>query len=311
MALWSEYLKPEIIGRLAAVGLFSHRVVDGTISGLHKSPLQGLSPEFTDYREYTFGDDLKNLDWRAYGRSDRFYIKRFEEESNLRAWIVLDASASMNYGRSGIRKFDYAATLAASLAALLIRQRDAVGLTTASAGGIAELRPSAVRSQLAKIIDVLESVEVEGKTDLGAVLVAAAERMKRRGMVLIISDLFTPQESLYEALGRLQYAGHEILMFHVLDREEVELPFDDSVIFRDIEGDEEIFANPRAFRRAYQSAIAEFLKETESRCRYSGIEYLRLMTDDNLGETVAERLHERTIRGPARHTGRMSGSIEG
>jgi uncharacterized protein (DUF58 family) len=307
MALWSEYLKPDVIARLSAVGLFSNRVVDGTISGLHKSPLQGLSPEFTDYREYTFGDDLKNLDWRAYARSDRFYIKRFEEESNLRAWIILDASASMNYGRSGIRKFDYAATLAASLAALLIRQRDAVGLTMATAEGRSELRPSAVRSQLAKIIDVLESVEVAGKTDLGGVLSETADRMKRRGMVLIISDLFTPQASLYEALGRLQYSGHEILLFHVLDRDEIEMPFEDSVMFRDIEGDEEIFANPRAFRRAYQSAIAEFLGEIENRCLFCGIDYFRLMTEDDPGETLAQRFHERTLRGPARHVGRMSG----
>ena len=307
MALWSEYLKPDVISRLAAVGLFSNRVVDGTISGLHKSPLQGLSPEFTDYREYTFGDDLKNLDWRAYARSDRFYIKRFEEESNLRAWIILDSSASMNYGRSGIRKFDYAATLAASLAAVLIRQRDSVGLTIATAEGRSELRPSAIRSQLAKIIDVLESVKVAGKTDLGAVLSETTDRMKRRGMVLIISDLFTPLDSLYEALGRLQYSGHEIVMFHVLDRDEIELPFEDAVMFRDIEGDEEIFANPRAFRKAYHAAVEQFLEEVESRCMFCGIEYLRLLTDDDLGETLARKFHERTLRGPARHVGRMSG----
>jgi uncharacterized protein (DUF58 family) len=296
MALWSEYLRPDVIARLTASGLFSNRVVDGTISGLHKSPLQGLSPEFTDYREYTHGDDLKNLDWRAYARSDRYYIKRFEEESNLRAWIILDASASMNYARSGIRKYDYAATLAASLAAILIRQRDAVGLTACNGDGRNETRPSATRGQLSKIVDVLESIEVGGKTDLGIAIAESAERLKRRGMVIIISDLFTPLESFYESLGRLRYSGHEMLLFHILDRDEIELPFKDAVIFQDIEGSEEVFANPRAFRSAYQRAIHEFLEETESRCRSLGVEYLRLLTEDNLGETVATRLHERAGR---------------
>jgi uncharacterized protein (DUF58 family) len=296
MALWSEYLRPDVISRLAASGLFSKRVVDGTISGLHKSPLQGLSPEFTDYREYTFGDDLKNLDWRAYARSDRFYIKRFEEESNLRAWIILDASASMNYANAEIRKYDYAATLAASLAAVLIRQRDAVGFITCNGDGRNEIRPSATRGQLSKIVDHLESIEVFGKTDLGLAISEAADRVKRRGMIVIISDLFTPQESLYDALGRLRYSGHEILLFHILDRDEIELPFKDAVIFKDIEGEEELFANPRAFRTAYQRAINDFLAETESRCRSLGIDYLKLVTEDNLGETVAVRLHERVNR---------------
>ena len=271
MANSSAYLRPEVIARLASVGLFANRVVDGTVSGLHRSPLQGVSPEFTEYREYTSGDDLKNLDWRAFAKSDRFYIKRYEEESNLRAMIVLDASRSMSYGREAITKFQFAATLAVSLAAVFIKQRDAVGLTTFNTAEHGSLRPSGTQTQLARIVDLLESVAPADATDVGAVLSQIGDQLKRRGMVILISDLFTPLDRLYDALGKLQHAGHEILIFHVLDSAEIELPFEDSVIFRDIEGDEEVFAEPRSFRKAYQKAIKQDRKSTRLNSSHTDI----------------------------------------
>jgi uncharacterized protein (DUF58 family) len=285
--------------------------VEGTVSGLHRSPLKGVSPEFDDYREYSFGDDLKNLDWRAYARSDRFYIKRYEEESNLRAWIVLDASASMGYGSKRPTKFACGATLAASISAMLIKQRDAAGLSLArdlalAGTGASEVRPSARRSQLLKLVELLETAQPAGKTDLGLAVSLIADRMARRGVVIVISDLFTDLESLYVALGKLQHAGHDVLVFQVLDRDEVELPFDGSVIFRDIEGAEEVFAEPRAFRKAYRDAMKQFLEEAERRCRICGIDYLRLMTDEDLGQTVSRHLHDRMRRAPLRHRGRMA-----
>ena len=163
----STYLNPDIIGRLAGIGLRANQPVEGTIAGQHRSPLHGLSPEFADYRAYTPGDDLKNLDWKAYGRSDRFYIKQFEEESNLRAFLIVDDSASMTYGDGEANKFHCAATIACSLAATLLRQRDAVGLSTVSSGINSEMRPSGTTSQLNKLVDTLQQVTCAGETDLG------------------------------------------------------------------------------------------------------------------------------------------------
>jgi uncharacterized protein (DUF58 family) len=306
MASWSEYLKPEVIARLAAVGLYSRTAVEGTVSGLHRSPLKGVSPEFDDYREYSFGDDLKNLDWRAYARSDRFYIKRYEEESNLRAWILLDASASMNYGRKGPTKFAQAATIAACLSAMLIKQRDAAGLTLFDTAGRMEVRPSARRSQLLKIVNVLEGAVPGGKTDLGAVLSVTADQMRRAGVVIVLSDLLTELDSFYVALGKLQHAGHDVIVFHLLDRDELELPFDGSVIFHDIEGEDELFAEPRAFRTAYRAAMNQFITEIERRLRICGIDYLRVLTDEDIGEVVSRHFYDRSRRAPLGHRGKMA-----
>jgi uncharacterized protein (DUF58 family) len=289
----SAYYNPEIAGQIAAAGLRVRGSMIGSISGLHRSPLHGVSPEFADYRSYTPGDDLRNLDWRVYGRSDRFYIKRYEEESNLRAYIVLDASSSMNYSRNHGTKFQAAATLAVALAATLIRQRDAVGLVTFNTSGQNHLRLSSAESQLKKICDALETVEPAGQTDLAAVVAELADQIPRRGLVILITDLLTELDPLYDAMGKVQYCGHEMLVFHLLDRDEIDLPFAGSVLFRDLEGAEELLAEPRSFRRAYQHAMRDFMQKVEDRCRISGIDYLALCTDDNLGSRVSHFLRLR------------------
>src|SRR4051812_1134629 len=215
-----SYLVPEILARIARLGLRAQRVVEGTISGLHRSPLHGLSVEFADYREYAPGDDLKRLDWRAYARSERYVVKRFEEESNLRATILLDASRSMKYAarNRAMSKFDYAATLAASLAALCVKQRDAVGLALVDQQERTWLRPAATQAQLARIIDALEHATPDRQTELGAVIHRVADQIRSRGLVIVISDLLTDLDALYSGLGRLQHQGHEILVFQILDR---------------------------------------------------------------------------------------------
>jgi uncharacterized protein (DUF58 family) len=295
----ATYLKPEILARIVPLGLRAQRVVEGTMSGLHRSPLHGMSVEFADYREYTPGDDLKRLDWRAYARSNRYYIKRYEEETNFRATLLLDASASMQYGRAvargepGFTKFGYAATLAASLAVLCVKQRDAVGLALFDNSERTWLRPSAAQSQLVKIIDTLESAKPERTTDLGVVLNKVAAQINARGLVIVVSDLLCDLDKLYQGLGRLQHQGHDILIFHVLDKEEIELPFNDSVLFRDIEGTEEIFAEPWAFRQAYKRAMEEFIADVGNRCRAAGIDYTLLTTTDDLGEGLSRYLHKR------------------
>jgi len=321
----TRFLDPSVLGRISRLGLKAHRVMEGSISGLHRSPLHGVSPEFADHREYAPGDDLKNLDWRVFARSDRHYIKRFEEESNLRCTILLDCSASMGYASKGSAKrsptpskFEYAARVAACLAAMLMKQRDAVGLITMDTKVRDVLRPSATQSQLHKILSAIDAAEVRGETELGPVIREAGERIHRRGMVIVISDLLTDLDSLYNGLGRLQYSGHEILVFQVMDRDEIELPFRDSVIFRDLEPagggkPEELFAEPWAFRKQYQKAMDAFIKEVKRRCQFCGIDHELLLTDQDLGLTLSHYLHQRLQRsaGQAKHAGHMSHQHEG
>ena len=293
----SKYLDPAVLSRIHNLGLRAQRVVEGTISGLHRSPLHGVSVEFASYREYAPGDDLRRLDWRAYARSNRHFVKQYEEESNLRATVLLDASASMKYGNGPMTKFDYAATVAASLASLCVEQRDAVALAVFDSSERIFLRPAATQAQLAKIIDVLDRAKPERESDLGGVMSQVCDKIKNRGVVIVISDLLVDLDSFYKSLGRLQHNGHEVLVFQVLDDEEIELPFGDSVLFKDIEGPEQLFAEPWAFRKAYKAAMEQFIEETGRRCRSAGIDHLLMKTSDNLGLALSHYLHGREVVG--------------
>jgi uncharacterized protein (DUF58 family) len=290
-----KYLDPRVLARIDSLGLRAQKVVEGAISGLHRSPLHGVSVEFADYREYSPGDDLRRLDWRAYARTNRHFIKQYEEESNLRATVFLDASASMKYaGRSAaMSKFDYAATLAASLAALCVGQRDAVGLAVFDDAERVFVRPAATQAQLARLIDVLERTRPERQTELGAVMKQVCDKVRGRGLVVVISDLLCDLDSFYDGLGRLQHNGHEILVFQVLDPDEIELPFKDSVLFKDIEGAEQLFAEPWAFRKAYRKAMEAFIDDVARRCRFAGIDQVLLKTNDDLASALSHYLHGR------------------
>ncbi len=293
MAKSPKYSDPEVLGRIAGLTLRARRVVEGTISGLHRSPFHGFDVEFAEYREYSPGDDLRRLDWRVLGRTDRYYIKQYEEESNLRCTLVMDASRSMKYGSGGLTKFDYGATVAASLATLLVEQQDPVGLALFDSQERELLPPAATQAQLARIIGQLEQAQPDRETALGLVLQKLSEQIKQRGLVIVISDLLTDLNQFYEGIGRLQYRGHEIMVFHVLDKDELELPFNDLVLFRDIEGTEELFAEPWAFRKAYQSAMEEFTSGTRSGCGQRGIDYILLRTDQDLADSLSHYLHAR------------------
>jgi uncharacterized protein (DUF58 family) len=288
-----KYSDPEVLAQIASLTFRAMRVVEGSICGLHRSPFHGFNVEFAEYREYSPGDDLRRLDWRALGRTDRYYIKQYEEESNLRATIVLDASASMRYGSGAMTKFDYAATLAASLATLLIEQQDPVGLALFDKEQRTIVPPAATQAQLAHIIGQLESAKPDRETDLGVVLQTMSGTLKRRSLVLIISDLLTDLDSFYDGLSRLQDLGNEILVFQVLDKDELEIPFKDLVLFRDIEGNEELFAEPWSFRKAYGEAMQRFIAEVADQCSARGIDHLLLRTDENLGLALSHYLHRR------------------
>lgn len=309
-----DYLDPDVLARIAPLGLRANVVMEGSISGQHRSPLHGVSPEFADHREYTPGDDLKNLDWRVFARSDRFYIKRFEEESNLRCTIVLDASPSMAYAgeKSGRSKFDCAATTAACLAAVLMRQRDAVGLATLDNELRALLPAKATQRHFNQLLESIHQANPpepgkgpDAETELGPVLSVVADRVHRRGMVILISDLLADLDLLWEGLGKLQHGNHELLVLQVLDGDEIDLPFNNSVIFKDIEGGgsaEQVYGEPWAFRKAYREEMQRFINEVKSRCQFAGVDHVLLRTDEDLGLALSHYLHARQRRGPiAKH----------
>ncbi len=293
MAESPKFSDPEVLSRVAGLALRARQVVEGTISGLHRSPFHGFNVEFAEYREYSPGDDLRRLDWRVLGRTDRFYVKQYEEESNLRATLVLDTSASMRYGSGPLNKFHYAAIAAASLATLLVEQQDPVGLALVDRDMREILPPAATQAQLARIIGLLEQAQPNRETDLGAVLKLLSEQTRKRGMTIILSDLLTDLDSFYDGLRRLEYRGHEIIVLHVLDPDELELPFNDLVMFRDIEGNEELLAEPWAFRKAYQAAMQQFLAEVRAGCGDRGIDYLLLQTNQPLADVLSHYLHAR------------------
>ena len=294
MATSRKFSDPDVLARIAGLSLRARRVVEGTISGLHKSPFHGFNVEFAEHREYSPGDDLRRLDWRVYGRTDRYYVKQYEEESNLRATLVVDASASMRYGEEGrYSKFDYAATVAACLATLLVDQQDPVGLALFDASAGVVIPPAATQAQLVRIMAELDAAKPDRKTALGTVLAGLGEQLRKRGLVVVISDLLTDLDSFYDGVARLQYRGHELLVIHVLDPDELELPFNDLVLFHDIEGTEELFGEPWSFRQAYIAAMEKFIADARAACGGRGIDYLLLRTDQNIGEALSHYLHLR------------------
>jgi uncharacterized protein (DUF58 family) len=303
-----KYSDPDVIARIADLNLRSRRLVEGAISGQHRSPFHGFNIEFAEYRDYNPGDDLRRLDWRVFARTDRHYIKQYEEESNVKVTFVVDASASMNYQGSGalLNKFDYAATMVVALAMILTRQQDPVGLVLFDEKANTILPPSATQSQVLVMSSLLEKCRPARKTELGGLLLSLADQFRRRNLVVIVSDLFTDLNKLYEALNRLRFSGHEVIVMHVLDRDELELPFDGPTVFHDIEGDEELFAEPWAFRRSYQKAMNDFLANVRKDCGARGYDHVTLLTDERLGDSLSYFLHHREETGQAARQGTRS-----
>lgn len=290
-----KYSDPEVLARIGRLGLRARHAVTGTLSGQHHSPLLGASVEFADYREYAPGDDLRKLDWRVYARTGRYVVKEFEEETNLRATFLLDASASMLYGgdRAPMNKYDYAATCVASLATLAVEQRDAAGMILFDETPLHRFRPSATRLQLDNMLARIEETTPTRKTALAEVVNRAADELPRRGLVFLVSDFLTDLEELFGALARLRHRAHEIILVQVLDPDELDLPFEGNVEFRGLEVDDTVFAEPRHFRRAYSEAIEAFRSKVEHRTKDFGCDYLFARTDANLSDLLAYYLYRR------------------
>jgi len=269
-------------------------VVEGFITGLHKSPYHGFSVEFTEHRQYMPGDEIKHIDWKAYGKTDRFYIKQFEEETNLKSYLILDASRSMDYASKGnLKKFEYASYVAAALSFLMIEQRDAVGLTLFDEGIRVSLPPRATRSYLKEILKELESAQPAKKTGTSASLNLIAEQIKRRGLVIVLSDLFDKPESVMTALKHFRHKGHEVVVMQILDPLERSFAFDGDAIFKDLETQEELMTQPWHIQTAYRQSMQEFLDFYKRQCRDNNIDYVLLDTSTPFDKALFEYLNKR------------------
>jgi uncharacterized protein (DUF58 family) len=283
----SKYLRPEVIRRIARLDLRARHVVEGFLSGLHRSPYFGQSVEFRQHRQYTFGDDLRYVDWKVWAKQDRFYVKQFEEDTNLRATLLCDISASMRYGRGAMNKLDYAATIAVSLAYLLLRQQDAVGCVTFDKHVRLTIPQRTKRNHLDSIVQALEVADPKNKTDLYQVLRNVAESYPRRGLMVLISDLLADREGLFRGLRLLRSRGHDVLVFHVLDDDELDFPFNGPTRFDGLELDEQLRCNPRALREGYLQAIGVYLEEVRRGCSGNNINYVQLRTSQPLDAALA------------------------
>lgn len=263
MTAEARLLDPGLVRRIEGLELRARTVVEGVLSGIHRSPHRGSSVEFAEHREYGPGDDVKSIDWRVWGRRDAYYVKQFEEETNLKGYLVVDATASMGYGPKGATKLDYARTLAASLAYLLLKQQDAAGLLTFQSSLKNYVPPQANTTHLREILGVLAAVEPRGRANPEEVFTALADRIRRRGLLIYISDLLDDLDRTLRALKQFRHRRNDVVVFHVLDPAEIEFPFEDLTLFVGMEDDREVLADPRGIRKAYREEMAAFL----DRCR--------------------------------------------
>ena len=294
MAKFERFYDPEILARIGRLELRARMVVEGIITGLHKSPYHGTAVEFADHRAYVAGDDPRHIDWKVYGRLGRFVIKKFEEETNLRAHIVLDCSESMRFGHDGrLSKYDYGGTLAASLAYLLNRQLDSVGLTLFDSKIRKQVPPSTGKNILSLIGEIMQSVEPAEKTGLDGVFSELAESLPRRGLVIVISDLFAPREEIASGLQAFSLRGHDVIVFHVLDETELTFPFEGNTLFKGLEEYPEINADPRQLQEAYVEVFEEYLQEIERIASTGGFDYQRSLTSDPLDAAVVSLIAAR------------------
>jgi uncharacterized protein (DUF58 family) len=288
-----RFLHPETIARISRLDLRARHVVEGFISGMHQSPFFGHSVEFVQHREYVAGDDLRHLDWKVWSKTDRFYIKQYEEETNLRSTLVVDVSESMHYGRGALNKYAYACTVGACLAYLLLRQQDAVGLVTFD-DQVRHTVPS--RSQQNHIDAIVQGLHVsrpQAKTDLEKILRRVAETVGSRGMIILISDLLADRGPLFRGLEMLRHRRHDVLVFHILDDDEMEFPFAGTTRFEGMEELPQLLCDPRALREGYLEALEEYLVEVRRGCARQGIDYAQIRTGDYLDAALSRFLHHR------------------
>jgi len=289
----SRYLPPEAIKKISRLELRARHVVEGFLAGMHRSPYFGQSVEFLQHREYTPGDDPRFVDWKVWARQDRLYVKQFEEDTNLCATLLVDVSASMRYGRGPLDKYEYACTLAACLAYLILRQQDAVGCVAFDEQARSVVPQRTKRNHLDSVIQALDGATAANKTDVYEILRTAAETYPRRGLMILISDLLVGREGLFRGLRLLRGRGHDVLVFHVLDDDELDFEFQGPTRFEGLESPLHLSCNPRALREGYLSALGSYLEEVRRGCAGNHSDYALLRTSQPLDAALASYLSHR------------------
>ncbi len=291
---YKNLLDPSIIPKIHSLELRARLVVEGFMVGLHKSPYHGFSVEFIQHRPYMQGDSLKDVDWKVYGKTEKFYIKQYEEETNLRSYILLDVSKSMQFSSgNNVSKLEYASTLAAALSYLMMKQQDAFGLTLYSDRIVQYLPPKATKSYLRQILKSLVSVKASDTTNTAACLNSVAEKIKRRGLVIIISDLFDDIDSVISALKHFSYQKNEIIVFQILDPIERNFAFGRDAIFKDMESEEELTTQPYQIQKAYKLAMKEFIGRIKSECLNSKIDFNLMETSTPFDKALMSYIQKR------------------
>ncbi len=291
---YKNLLDPSIISKINSLELRARLVVEGFMVGLHKSPYHGFSVEFIQHRPYMQGDSLRDVDWKVYGKTEKFYIKQYEEETNLRSYILLDVSKSMQFSSgNNVSKLEYASTLAAALSYLMMKQQDAFGLTLYSDRIVQYLPPKATKSYLRQILKSLVSVKASDTTNTAACLNSVAEKIKRRGLVIIISDLFDDIDSVISALKHFSYQKNEIIVFQILDPIERNFAFGRDAIFKDMESEEELTTQPYQIQKAYKLAMEEFIGKIKSECLNSKIDFNIIETSTPFDKALMSYIQKR------------------
>jgi uncharacterized protein (DUF58 family) len=292
-----KYLKPEVIRQVSRLDLRAKFIVEGFLAGLHASPFQGFSVEFSEHRKYVPGDDLKDLDWNVFAKTDRYYIKKFEAETNVTGYLAMDLSESMAYTyRQELTKFEYAVCLAAALAYLMIHQQDPVGLVTFDTQIRAALPPRSKKTQLANMLALLSNLKPAGQTDIAACLHQLAAMVRSKGLIMLFSDLLTDPEPVMKSLHHLRHRGHDIILFHILDEAEAHFPFDGLIEFKEVEGTGKLTLDARHMRGDYLKSLAEFKHFYKTECAKAAIDYVAMDTSVNFDKALMEYLLQRQRR---------------
>jgi uncharacterized protein (DUF58 family) len=281
-----SFLDPAVLSRLASVPLSARRPMMGSVSGRHASPHRGSSVEFAEYRKYVPGDDLRRLDWRVYGRSDRFYVKEFEADTNLRCCIVLDTSGSMDFGSGAVNKIEYARKIAGALGHMTLQQGDAVGLSCVAKGVVKNIPPRRNPAHLMALFDVLEQIRPQGETQLATVLHELSETIRQRALIVIISDLFIEPELLRSCFQHLRFRHHDVAVFHLLDPRELGFDFRRPMRFVDMEGGPSIFAEPNEIADRYHKALSGYLQGVHEVVLESAVDYHRVSIDEDYEQVL-------------------------
>jgi uncharacterized protein (DUF58 family) len=294
---YQKYLNPQTLASIEGLDLQARMIVEGYVAGMHPSPYHGFSVEFAEHREYVAGDDIRHVDWKVWSKTDKLYLKQYEEETNLLLYLLLDTSESMSYASAGnVTKLQYAQFIAAALGYMVLQQQDSVGLAVFDDMVRRYLKPAGQPTHLKELLHVMDITPAREKSDLGVVFHDLAERFKKRGVVAIFSDLFDDVSRIVAGLKHFRHRRHEVIVFHILDPAELEFPFRETTLFKGMEGLSEILTEPQALRRAYQAEIGAYLAEIRRECQMINIDYVAIRTDQELDTALSSYLASRATR---------------